>query len=99
MVTGAASGGFFVIVQNLLKALVIQRIFSIPTDTLPIQFLKYSQELRNFYGFNVVPDGSKFTRLKSIRVNVEKSINHFKDSFCIANHKTQNEKTQREIFL
>ncbi len=28
-----------------------------------------------------------------IRVNVEKSINHFKDSFCIANRKTQNEKT------
>ena len=28
-----------------------------------------------------------------IRVNVEKSINHFKDSFCIAGRKTQNEKT------
>lgn len=27
------------------------------------------------------------------RVNVEKSINHFKDSFCIADRKTQNEKT------
>ena len=27
-----------------------------------------------------------------IRVNVEKSINHFKDSFCIAGRKTQNEK-------
>ena len=28
-----------------------------------------------------------------IRVNVEKSINHFKVSFCIAKRKTQNEKT------
>ena len=28
-----------------------------------------------------------------IRVNVEKSINHFKDSFCVANRKTTNEKT------
>ena len=28
-----------------------------------------------------------------IRVNVEKAINHFKDSFCIAGRKTQNEKT------
>lgn len=28
-----------------------------------------------------------------IRVNVEKSINHFKDSFCIAGRKTRNEKT------
>ena len=27
------------------------------------------------------------------RVNVEKSINHFKDSFCVANRKTTNEKT------
>lgn len=28
-----------------------------------------------------------------VRVNVEKSINHFKNNFCIANRKTQNEKT------
>ena len=28
-----------------------------------------------------------------IRVNVEKSINHIKDSFCLANRKTQNAKT------
>lgn len=28
-----------------------------------------------------------------IRVNVEKSINYIKDSFCIANRRTQNEKT------
>ena len=37
-----------------------------------------------------------------IRVNVEKSINHFKDSFCVANRKTQNEKrlhTNYEAFL
>jgi len=29
----------------------------------------------------------------NIRVNVEKSFNHFKDSLCIANLNTQNEKT------
>ena len=174
----------------MLKSLLIQRIFSIPTDTLLIVFLKFSQELRDFCGFDVVPDGSKFTRFKQdflsdlqsmfdhlvdltesicqrldptlasmtifdtsgieawvtennpkyancyaykfgiitnglgivrditfynkdflknlraspgvergsqewedtykIRVNVEKSINHFKDSFCIADRKTQN---------
>ena len=34
-----------------------------------------------------------------IRVNVEISINHFKDSFCIANRKTQNEKTLHADFL
>ena len=48
----------------MLKALLLQRIFSIPTDTLLIVFLKYSQELRDFCGFDVVPDSSKFTRFK-----------------------------------
>lgn len=48
----------------MLKALLIQRIFSIPMDTLLIVFLKYSQELRDFCGFDVVPNGSKFTRFK-----------------------------------
>ena len=32
--------------------------------SLLIVFLKYSQELRDFCGFDVVPDGSKFTRFK-----------------------------------
>ena len=48
----------------MLKALLLQRIFSLPIDTLLIVFLKYSQELRDFCGFDVVPDGSKFTRFK-----------------------------------
>ena len=48
----------------MLKALLLQRIFSIPTDTLLIVFLKYSQELRDFCGFSVVPDASRFTRFK-----------------------------------
>lgn len=48
----------------MLKALLLQRIFSIPTDSLLILFLKYSQELREFCGFDVVPDASKFTRFK-----------------------------------
>ena len=34
-----------------------------------------------------------------IRVNVEKTINHFKDSFCIAECKTQNEKMLQKSFL
>lgn len=48
----------------MLKALLIQRIFSIPTDSLLIIFLKCSQKLRDFCGFEVVPDASKFTRFK-----------------------------------
>jgi hypothetical protein len=45
-------------------ALVIQRVFSIPTDSLLIVFLHYSKELREFCGFGKVPDASKFTRFK-----------------------------------
>lgn len=48
----------------MISALILQRIFSIPTDSLLIIFLKYSQELRDFCGFLRVPDSSKFTRFK-----------------------------------
>lgn len=48
----------------MLWSLLLQRIFSIPTDTLLITFLKYSKELRDFCGFDQVPDASKFTRFK-----------------------------------
>lgn len=48
----------------MIWALLLQRIFSIPTDTLLIIFLKYSKELRDFCGFDKVPDASKFTRFK-----------------------------------
>ena len=48
----------------MIKALLLQLIFSIPTVSLLIIFLKYSQELRAFCGFDVVPDASKFSRFK-----------------------------------
>ena len=50
--------------QALLWALIIQRIFSIPTDELLLVFLAYSKPLREFCGFSKVPDGSKVTRFK-----------------------------------
>jgi len=45
-------------------ALVIQRIFSIPTDQLLLIFLRYSKTLREFCGFTKIPDASKITRFK-----------------------------------
>lgn len=48
----------------MLWALVLQRIFSIPTDSLLVVFLQYSKELRAFCGFRKVPDTSKITRFK-----------------------------------
>lgn len=50
--------------QAFLWALILQRIFSIPTDSLLIIFLHFSAELREFCGFNKIPDASKFTRFK-----------------------------------
>lgn len=49
---------------SMLWALILQRIFSIPSDTLLIVFLKFSKELRDFCGFTRVPDASRFTRFK-----------------------------------
>ena len=49
---------------SLLWALIIQRIFSIPTDSLLLTFLSYSNDLREFCGFTKVPDASKITRFK-----------------------------------
>lgn len=48
----------------ILWALILQRIFSIPTVTLLITFLNFSQELRDFCGFDIIPDASKFTHFK-----------------------------------
>jgi hypothetical protein len=48
----------------MLWALIIQRIFSIPTDSLLLVFLSCSKELRDFCGFRKVPDASKITRFK-----------------------------------
>jgi hypothetical protein len=48
----------------LLWALIIQKVFSIPTDTLLLVFLNYSRHLREFCGFDKVPDASKLTRFK-----------------------------------
>lgn len=47
-----------------LWALIIQKFFSIPTDTLLLVFLHYSRHLREFCGFSKVPDASKITRFK-----------------------------------
>ena len=50
--------------QALLWALIIQRIFSIPTGQLLLTFLNYSKPLREFCGFTKVPDASKITHFK-----------------------------------
>ena len=50
--------------QAFLWALIIQRIFSVPTVQLLLTFLAYSKPLREFCGFSKIPDASKITRFK-----------------------------------
>jgi hypothetical protein len=47
-----------------LWSLILQKIFTIPTDLLLLTFLHYSKPLREFCGFDKVPDASKITRFK-----------------------------------
>ena len=49
---------------SFIKALVIQKLFAFSYDSQLILVLKCSDELRNFCGFDRVPDGSYFTRFK-----------------------------------
>ena len=43
-------------------------------------FLKYSQELRDFCGFDAVPDGSKFTRFKQdFLLDLQSMFDHLVD--------------------
>lgn len=51
--------------HGYLSALILQKIFNIPTDSLLILILTFSSELRHFCGiFGNVPDASKWTRFK-----------------------------------
>ena len=47
-----------------ISALIFQKIFNIPTDTLLIIILNLSAELLSFCGIDKVPDNSKWTRFK-----------------------------------
>ena len=47
-----------------LSALILQKVFSIPTDSLLILLLKICKELRDFCGFSKVPDAPLLTRFK-----------------------------------
>ena len=51
----------------MLWALIIQRLFSIPTDSLLLTFLHYSGHLRESCGFNKVPGSLTITRVRVLR--------------------------------
>ena len=49
---------------GFLASLILQKIFSIPTDSMLILLLSICKELRDFCGFSKVPDAPLFTRFK-----------------------------------
>lgn len=54
-------------------------------------YLYPEKNLRAYLG--TIRGTDEWNSTYKIRVTVEKSINHFKDNFCAAGRKTQNEKT------
>lgn len=59
--------------------------------SLPMNYLYPEKNLHAYPG--TLRGTQEWDATYKIRVNVEKAINHFKDSFCVAGRKTQNEKT------
>ncbi|EFU78040.1 hypothetical protein HMPREF0381_0041 [Lachnoanaerobaculum saburreum DSM 3986] len=54
-------------------------------------YIYFEQNLRAYPG--CISDTDEWDSTYKIRINVEKSINHFKDILCVTGRKTQNEKT------
>lgn len=50
--------------HGFLSAFILQKIFSIPTDSLLLLFLNICKELRDFCGFSKVPDASLMSCFK-----------------------------------
>ena len=63
-----------------LSALILQKVFSIPTDSRLILFLNLCRELRDFCGFHKVPDAPLFTRFKlGFADHIELMFQHMAD--------------------
>ena len=50
--------------HGFLSAFILQKIFSVPTDSLLLLFLSLCKELRAFCGFTKIPDASLLSRFK-----------------------------------
>lgn len=50
--------------ESFLRALFLQRIFHYVEDSQLLNTLRFSQEMRDYCGFEKVPDAAKLTRFK-----------------------------------
>ena len=65
-----------------------------PCTTSSCGRMIYIYPEKNLHAYpGCVRDTEEWDSTYKICVNVKKAINHFKDSFCVAGRKTQNEKT------
>ena len=60
--------------ESLIRFCLLQSILPIPQDKTLLTLLKLSRELREYCGFDKVPDGSKITRFKQNFVNYIKQM-------------------------
>jgi hypothetical protein len=61
--------------ESFLRALFLQRIFHYVEDSQLLNTLRFSYEMRDYCGFDKVPDASKLTRFK------QNFCNHIRDVF------------------
>jgi len=61
--------------ESFMRALFLQRIFHYVEDTQLLNTLRFSYEMRDYCGFDKVPDASKLTRFK------QDFCNHIRDVF------------------
>jgi hypothetical protein len=61
--------------ESFIKALVLQRIFHYVEDTQLLNTLRFSYEMRDYCGFDKVPDAAKLTRFK------QNFCDHIRDVF------------------
>jgi len=50
--------------ESFIRFFVLQKILGVPHDSLMLNILRLSQELRGFCGFARLPDAAKFTRFR-----------------------------------
>ncbi len=66
--------------EAFLSALILQKIFPIPSDSLLLLLLKICKELRDFCGFSKVPHASLLTRFKqNFEPFIEQMFHHMVD--------------------
>jgi hypothetical protein len=61
--------------ESFLRALFLQRVFHYVEDSQLLNTLRYSHEMRDYCGFDKIPDAAKLTRFK------QKFCDHIRDVF------------------